>query len=115
MAEYIDKNKLNKKKKYLFQTKGMPFPKSEYFIKVDDFQDIPAADVVERSEYEKLLKENEKLKETIKNCIEEINNAEIEVDFMNDHSDGFNSGLFKALEIIKENTGKENESDYDRI
>lgn len=56
MAEYIDRDKLNKKKKYLLQTQEMPFPKSEYFIKVDDFWSVPTADVIERSEYDKLVK-----------------------------------------------------------
>ena len=57
MAEYINRNKLNKKKKYLFQTQGMPFPKSEYFIKVDDFRDIPTADVIEREKVNKAIEE----------------------------------------------------------
>jgi hypothetical protein len=36
MARYIDADKLNKKKKYSFQIQGMPFPKSEWFIRADD-------------------------------------------------------------------------------
>lgn len=40
----IDADKLNKKKKYLFQTKGLPFPKSEWFIKVDDLFSAPTID-----------------------------------------------------------------------
>lgn len=47
MARYIDADKLNQKKKYLFQTQGMPFPKSEWFIKADDLFSAPTADVVE--------------------------------------------------------------------
>lgn len=47
MARYIDADKLNKKKKYQFQTEGLPFPKSEWFIKADDFFAAPTEDVVE--------------------------------------------------------------------
>ena len=43
---YIDANKLNKKKKYSFQTQGGCFPKSEWFIKADDFFAAPTEDVV---------------------------------------------------------------------
>lgn len=50
----IDADKLNKKKKYLFQTKGMPFPKSEYFIKLDDLFSAPTLDVVPREEVDAL-------------------------------------------------------------
>lgn len=92
MAEYIDRDKLNKKKKYLFQTQGMPFPKSEYFIKVDDFWSIPTSDVIERSKIDK--------------AIEEIEKEEVEVDYMEERKSGFNSGLFRALEILKRNIGE---------
>lgn len=46
MAEprLIDANKLNKKKKYLFETRGLPFPKSEWFIKADDLFSAPSID-----------------------------------------------------------------------
>ena len=47
MSDYISRDKLNKKKKYLFQTKGMPFPKSEWFFKFDDVMGMPSADVRE--------------------------------------------------------------------
>ena len=40
----IDANKLNKKKKYLFETRGLPFPKSEWFIKADDLFGAPTID-----------------------------------------------------------------------
>lgn len=35
-GDLIDRDKLNKKKKYTFQTKGGAFPKSEWFFKMDD-------------------------------------------------------------------------------
>lgn len=35
-GDLIDRDKLNKKKKYTFQTKRGAFPKSEWFLKVDD-------------------------------------------------------------------------------
>lgn len=46
MAEprLIDANKLNRKKKYLFETRGLPFPKSEWFIKADDLFSAPTID-----------------------------------------------------------------------
>ena len=37
----IDADKLNRKKKYLFQTQGGCFPKSEWFIKADDLFAAP--------------------------------------------------------------------------
>lgn len=40
----IDANKLNRKKKYLFETSGLPFPKSEWFIKADDLFSAPTID-----------------------------------------------------------------------
>ena len=43
---YIDANKLNKKKKYSFQTQKGCFPKSEWFIKADDLFAAPTEDVV---------------------------------------------------------------------
>lgn len=43
----IDANELNRKKKYSFQTVGGCFPKSEWFIKVDDLFSAPTVDAVE--------------------------------------------------------------------
>lgn len=40
-GDLIDRQKLNKKRKYCFQTQGGAFPKSEWFIKADDFFDAP--------------------------------------------------------------------------
>ena len=37
----IDKNKLSKKKQYLFKTDNGAFPKSEWFIKADDLFSAP--------------------------------------------------------------------------
>lgn len=48
----------------------------------------------------------EKLENGINETIKQINNAEVEADFMNEHSSGFNSGLSKALEIIQKNIGE---------
>lgn len=45
--DLIDRAKLNKKKKYSFQTVGGCFPKSEWFIKVDDLFAAPTVDAVE--------------------------------------------------------------------
>ena len=59
MPRYIDADKLNKKKKYSFQTQGMPFPKSEWFIKADDLFSAPTADVVPRDEVRRIFEEIE--------------------------------------------------------
>ena len=40
----IDADKLNKKKKYLFETRGLPFPKSEWFVKACDLFSAPTID-----------------------------------------------------------------------
>lgn len=40
-GKLIDFNKLNRKKKYCFQTKSGAFPKSEWFIKADDLFSAP--------------------------------------------------------------------------
>ena len=41
-GDLIDRDKLNKKKKYTFQTKRGAFPKSEWFFKVDDLYNADA-------------------------------------------------------------------------
>lgn len=90
MAEYIDRDKLNKKKKYLFQTQGMPFPKSEYFIKVDDFWSIPTSDVIERSKIDKAIEEIQKERKIYLDMND--------VDWLN--------GCDYVLEILKRNKGE---------
>lgn len=40
-GKLIDADKLNRKKKYCFQTQGGAFSKSEWFIKVDDLFSAP--------------------------------------------------------------------------
>lgn len=73
MARYIDADKLNKKKKYLFQIQGMPFPKSEWFIKADDLYSASTADVVPKSEVEKWKAICEQLhKEMSERMVEEL-------------------------------------------
>lgn len=42
----IDADKLNKKKKYSFQTVGGCFPKNEWFLKVNDLLSAPTVDAV---------------------------------------------------------------------
>lgn len=42
----IDADRLNKKKKYSFQTEFGCFPKSEWFLKVDDLFSAPTVDAV---------------------------------------------------------------------
>lgn len=42
----IDADKLNKKKKYSFQTVFGAFPKYEWFIKADDLFSAPTVDAV---------------------------------------------------------------------
>ena len=40
----IDADKLNKKKKYCFDVEGLPFSKSEWFIKASDLFSSPTVD-----------------------------------------------------------------------
>lgn len=40
-GDLIDRKKLNKKRKYCFQTQGGAFPKSEWFIKAEDLFAAP--------------------------------------------------------------------------
>jgi hypothetical protein len=47
----IDADKLNRKKKYCFQTKYGVFPQSDYFIKVDDL--FSASTIIEASKNKK--------------------------------------------------------------
>lgn len=47
MTRLIDADKLNKKKKYSFQTQGGAFPKHEWFIKLDDLFAAPTVDAKE--------------------------------------------------------------------
>ena len=42
----IDADRLNRKKKYQFQTKGGCFPKAEWFVKLDDVFQAPTIDAV---------------------------------------------------------------------
>ena len=42
----IDADRLNKKKKYCFDVEGLPFPKSEWFIKANDLFSVPTVDAI---------------------------------------------------------------------
>lgn len=42
----IDADRLNKKKKYCFDVEGLPFPKSEWFIKAKDLFSAPTVDAI---------------------------------------------------------------------
>lgn len=42
----IDADRLNRKKKYQFHTKGGCFPKTEWFLKLDDVFQAPTIDAV---------------------------------------------------------------------
>ena len=86
MAEYIDRTELELDTEW-----------SEYedgFTSYSQFQiqNMPTADVVEREKIDK--------------AIEEIEKEEVEVDYMNERKSGFNSGIFRALEILKRNIGE---------
>lgn len=73
MAEYIDRNLIEWYGCYV-EDAGCENRKcsgcSHAECSHTQVMQIPTAVVVERSEYEKLLKENEDLKETVKNCID---------------------------------------------
>lgn len=42
----IDDDKLNKKKKYSFGAEGLPFPRSEWFIKANDLFSAPSVEAI---------------------------------------------------------------------
>ena len=56
----IDADKLNRKKKYIFQTQGGCFPKSDWFIKADDIFAAPTVNPYEWISVEDRLPETEK-------------------------------------------------------
>lgn len=85
MADYIDRENV----KNLIEVATEDSWELDYTL--DRLKEVNSTDVIERSKIDK--------------AIEEINNAEVEVDFMNEHASAFNSGLFKALEILKSNIG----------
>ena len=55
MGRLIDADKLNKKKKYLFQTESGAFPKSEWFIKADDLFSAPTVDAIPKDHIAKAI------------------------------------------------------------
>ena len=59
----IDADKLNKKKKYLFQTQGGCFPKSEWFIKAYDLFVAPTVNPY------KWISVKDRLPELYKGCL----------------------------------------------
>lgn len=100
MARYIDADKLNRKKKHSFQVQGLPFPKSEWFIKADDLFHAPTADVAPRAEVERLRKELE-IAEIF------INNRDIELQSMRGAANSYkmrykNAKAEVAMEIFEE-------------
>lgn len=66
MAKYVDKKQLDRK----FQIDMMCLRGGTIFDTQKIIDSLPTADVIERTEYEKLLKENEELKEIVQNCID---------------------------------------------
>ena len=56
MGRLIDADKLNKKKKYLFNTESGAFPKSEWFIKSNDVFLAPTVEAIPKADYETRLK-----------------------------------------------------------
>lgn len=44
MSDFIDRQKLLKKKQYSFQTENGAFPRHDYFIKVSDIRSMPTVD-----------------------------------------------------------------------
>ena len=100
-------------------------------VHYEDIKELPIADVIERSEYDKVLQENKQLKHIISDkvnedlkcafeikelrskidkAIEEIkegyygNEEKSETD--SERADAFNNGLSYALEILEENIGE---------
>ncbi len=59
-GDLIDKNKLSKKKQYLFKTDDGAFPKSEWFIKADD---LFSAEAIIEADKEKQTKKKARNKD----------------------------------------------------
>ena len=94
----------------------------KYIVSRSDIELLPTADVVERSEYEKVLKENEELIETAQNCVdadtqscEELVELRSKIDKAIEEIEKYKSilanpynrkGMERALEILKRNIGE---------
>lgn len=100
----IDADKLNKKKKYLFQTESGAFPKSEYFIKADDLFSAPTVEAIPKADYENRLKADmQAILTELQLKIEENQIIAPQDTFYDKKLDGqFNRGIFKASEIIQQ-------------
>lgn len=73
MGRLIDADKLNKKKKYLFQTESGAFPKSEYFIKADDLFLAPTVEAIPKEEVRQFIESIQKIKDNHNEHGEPIN------------------------------------------
>lgn len=54
----------------------------------------------------RVMESQEDLWSKIHKAISEIESEEVEVDYMDERKGGFNSGIFRALEILKKNIGE---------
>lgn len=51
MSDFIDRQKLLKKKQYSFQTENGAFPRHDYFIKISDIRSMPTVDTVQHAHW----------------------------------------------------------------
>jgi hypothetical protein len=87
----IDADKLNKKKKYLFQTESGAFPKSEWFIKADDLFSAPTVEAIPKADYEKRLKAD---------MVAMLTELQLEIEELDTPNNG--SAYMDCAEIIQE-------------
>ncbi len=51
MSDFIDRQKLLKKKQYSLQTENGAFPRHDYFIKVSDIRNMPTVDTQQHAHW----------------------------------------------------------------
>lgn len=73
MGRFVDADKLNKKKKYLFKTESGAFPKSEWFIKADDLFSAPTVEAIPKEEVRQFIENIQKIKDNHNEYGEPIN------------------------------------------
>ena len=70
----IDADRLNKKKKYCFDVEGLPFPKSEWFIKANELFSAPTVDAIPVDWLEEKLANHPEIPYSVTDSIVEILN-----------------------------------------
>ena len=100
MSRLIDADKLNKKKKYLFNTESGAFPKSEWFIKSNDVFLAPTVEAIPKADYEARLKAD---------MVAMLTEIQLEIEELKKepaHCHHFERGIRYSSEIIQQKIDK---------